>query len=269
MDLDDRGQEGFGWRFLNRYLGISGDYAGLELLRFYQVYRALVRAKVAFFRLGQETAAAARASDLALAEGYLELAAGYTRGRTTPLLITHGLSGSGKSSFVRRLAPLTGAINLHSDVERKRLHGLAAEAASRSPVAGGIYRPADHLATYRRLEELAASVLGSGFPVIVDATFLRQAQRDRLRRLATERGAPFAILDFEVPEAELRRRVEQRSARGGAVSEATTAVLARQLEQAEALTGAEQKVCLSVHPGTRAEAIAGRLADLARITSSD
>jgi aminoglycoside phosphotransferase family enzyme len=47
MDLDARGQSRFGQRFLNRYLERTGDYAGLEVLRFYQTYRAMVRAKVA------------------------------------------------------------------------------------------------------------------------------------------------------------------------------------------------------------------------------
>ena len=53
MDLDDRGQQTLARRFLNAYLEHSGDYAGLALLRFYQVYRALVRAKVSVIRLNQ------------------------------------------------------------------------------------------------------------------------------------------------------------------------------------------------------------------------
>lgn len=262
MDLDDRGEDALGWRFLNRYLRDGGDYAGLELLRFYQVYRALVRAKVAFFKLGQETVTAEKNRDLQRAEGYLHLAAGYTRHRATPLIITCGLSGSGKSRFVSLLAPRLGAITLHSDVERKRLHGLSAEASSRSPVGGGIYREADHQATYRQLEQLAATVVQAGFPAIVDATFLLREQRARLLRLAAGLRVPFVILDCQVPEAELRRRVEQRSAQGRAVSEAGLAVLDRQLEQAEPLSGAELACTLRVTPTTSVEEIVTRLGDL-------
>src|SRR3569833_1320034 len=53
MDLHDRGRDDLAHRALNDYLQASGDYAGLHLLRFYQVYRALVRAKVACLRCAQ------------------------------------------------------------------------------------------------------------------------------------------------------------------------------------------------------------------------
>ena len=53
MDFEDRGRRDFGWRFLNAYLEATGDYAGLAVLRFYLVYRALVRAKVHALRAQQ------------------------------------------------------------------------------------------------------------------------------------------------------------------------------------------------------------------------
>ncbi|MCB1863644.1 MAG: phosphotransferase, partial [Gammaproteobacteria bacterium] len=53
MDLEERGRADLGWRFLNAYLDETGDHAGLGLLDFYLVYRALVRAKVAALRVVQ------------------------------------------------------------------------------------------------------------------------------------------------------------------------------------------------------------------------
>jgi uncharacterized protein len=53
MDLDDRGYPAWAHRILNDYLEKTGDYTGLRLLRYYQVYRALVRAKVACIRMNQ------------------------------------------------------------------------------------------------------------------------------------------------------------------------------------------------------------------------
>src|SRR6266516_4567782 len=47
MDLEDRGRADLSHRFLNAYLERTGDYSGLAVLRFYLVYRALVRAKIA------------------------------------------------------------------------------------------------------------------------------------------------------------------------------------------------------------------------------
>ena len=47
MDLDSRHESGLAWTFLNAYLELRGDYDGLKGLRYYLVYRAMVRAKVA------------------------------------------------------------------------------------------------------------------------------------------------------------------------------------------------------------------------------
>ena len=54
MDLQDRGRPDLARRFLNAYLEQTGDYEGLEVLRYYLVYRAMVRAKVACIRAGQD-----------------------------------------------------------------------------------------------------------------------------------------------------------------------------------------------------------------------
>ena len=59
MDLMDRGRADLAWRFLNRYLEATGDYGGIPVLRFYIVYRALVRAKVHFMRAHQPHVAVA------------------------------------------------------------------------------------------------------------------------------------------------------------------------------------------------------------------
>ena len=103
MDLEDRQQQACATRFLNAYLAITGDYAGLVLLRLYKVYRALVRAKVDALRASQEppgSATCQAAVDDCLQ--YLHLAEQYTQPTTPCLLINHGLSGSGKS-YVSRL----------------------------------------------------------------------------------------------------------------------------------------------------------------------
>ena len=62
MDLQDRGRGDLGQRFLNAYLEITGDYAGLSVLRFYLAYRAMVRAMVARLRAVQHGAGNARRS---------------------------------------------------------------------------------------------------------------------------------------------------------------------------------------------------------------
>ena len=238
MDLEYRGQERLAWRFLNRYLELTGDYAAARLLPFYKAYRAMVRAKVAAIRLAQEGGESA-----ALREeftGYLEYAERCLAPGTRPTLcITHGLSGSGKSHFCLEMRERLGMIHLRSDLERKRLFGLAPDARSRSAVEGGIYTPEATQRTYGRLLGLAGELLDGGYSVVVDATFLEASRRAQFRALAEARGACFRILAFEAPESVLRERVVARSRKGGDPSEADLAVLERQLEKREPLTPEE------------------------------
>jgi len=78
------------------------------------------------------------------------------------LLITHGVSGSGKSTVARQLLAAAGAIRLRSDVERKRLFGLTAlePSADRAQV----YGPDATRRTFERLAECARAALRAGYP---------------------------------------------------------------------------------------------------------
>ena len=235
VDLLDRGQPALAAALLEEWLARTGDVDALRVLRFYSVYRALVRAKVAAIRAGQEEDADAGERDRAAARVYLDLAETLAAPPAPTLTITHGLSGSGKSRAARERVlgdARCATVRLRSDVERKRLFGLDALAASGSALDAGIYTPAAHAATYRRLTELAALALRAGWSVVVDAAFLRRAERDAFRHLAASEGVGFAILACDAPIDELRRRV---AARQGDASEATLAVLEKQLGWIEPL----------------------------------
>ena len=257
MDLDDRGERVLAWRFLNGYLRKTGDYTGLPLLAFYKVYRALVRAKVICLRLSQSgLSREERDLDRKLLSSYLALAGSYTADQQPLLIITHGFSGSGKTSFVTQLAPLCGAVSIHSDLERKRLHQLAAEENSHSPVAGGIYSVSAGLETYARLYALAEVQLRAGISVIVDATFIKKAARDQFIQLAKSHLVPLLILDFPLAEHQLEKRLEARANQGGSVSEATAEVLAYQLAHEDPLSGVELEKLITVYPQSEPEQIA-------------
>lgn len=263
MDLEDRGQKMLGWSLLNQYLQETGDYQGLHLLRFYEVYRAMVRAKVNCLRLAQPgVSVAERKQDRKLYQSYLSLAESFTAKAPKGLILTHGLSGSGKSTFVRELAPICGAIHLQSDLERKRLHGLEATMDSHSPPGGGIYCTKASDATYARLQRLAETVLTAGYPVIIDAAFLKRRQRNQLHCLAANLQVPLIVLDFPVPEAELRRRIRQRITEGGDASEANTKVLDYQIVGQQPLDENEQQSALTVCPETASDAIATCISEL-------
>jgi uncharacterized protein len=242
MDLLLHGASALAFRFLNTYLEAGGDYAGVRTLRYYLAYRAMVRAKIGAIRLGQAgLSTRAHARELASCRAYLALARRCLESRQPALIITHGLPGSGKTTFAQEALERLGAIRIRSDVERKRLFGLAPLEASR----GGedIYSANATRRTYARLHELAQIALIAGFPVIVDAAFLRRGEREDFRALAREMRVPFAIASLSAPNDVLRSRLAQRQARAQDASEADTGVLAMLQAAQEALDAAEYAHC--------------------------
>ena len=247
MDLAYRGRPDLAHRFLNGYLEATGDYGSLVLLPFYLTYRAMVRAKVAGIRLRQSGLAPEEAQHVREAFGsYLDLAERYTRPSRPRLVITHGVSGSGKTYGTQLLVEATGAIRMRSDVERKRLFGLTPLERSTDRSEFNLYAPDVTQRTYTQLAQQATRVVEAGYPAVVDATFLRRAQREAFRRLAAQLGVPFTILEFRADAETLRRHVAHRSAQGHDASEADVAVLHEQLAALEPLTAAEQTYALTV-----------------------
>jgi aminoglycoside phosphotransferase family enzyme/predicted kinase len=211
MDLMARGRADLGFAFLDAWLEHGGDHDAIQGLRFQLVYRATVRALVTALRGGPAPGAPGHAAYVALARGLLQRA---------------------------------GAIRLRSDVERKRLAGLAPLADSRA--AGDLYTRAGTAATYEHLAERASAILEAGWPVIVDAAFLRRGERERFAALAAAAGARFAILDCQAPMAVLRTRIAARRARADDASEADESVLALLAARQEPLTAAERAQAIVV-----------------------
>ncbi|MEJ2471894.1 MAG: AAA family ATPase [Desulfuromonadales bacterium] len=241
MDLDDRGETSPGWSFLNRYLRWTGDYRGMALLKFYLVYRALVRAKVGFLRLNQEhLTSEERIAEESLARSYLDLAHSYIQPTSPALVITHGFSASGKSTFVEDLSPLCPALSLHSDVERKRLSTPVFISSKRPPREPYTQRRGNNPSTRNWLHT--------------------QCWSQMMRHLADSHNVPFMILDFHVAESELLRRIVQRSKEQDTISDATETVLRHQLANADPLGEAEIADSLFVSPETAPETLATMIA---------
>jgi len=238
MDLEARGRADLAWRFLNAWLERTGDYAGLQVLDYYRIYRALVRARVAGLRLAQ-TEGQARAACLRELRRYLELALRFIRPRPLALWLAHGFSGSGKSTQSLALVCQRGMVRVRADVERKRLFGLAPEDSS-GAVPGGIYTQDASLRTHERLARAARSALDAGHAVLVDATFLNSALRARFIALAQALRVPIRILCFEAPLDVLRERVRARQQAGADASEADVRVLESQWAAARPLSAEEE-----------------------------
>jgi len=243
MDLMAHGRPDFAYLFLNRTLEITGDYLGLEVLRFYLVYRALVRAKVQAIKDSQESKRVSLDEKL---DSYISLAEQLVSVERPLLLITHGLSGSGKTHISSRLIGPLRALRVRSDIQRKRLHGLSETARSGSAIRADLYTPDATQKTYRELERCARTALRDGINFIVDAAFLEHKERARFRALAEQETAQFVILDCQASEQSLRQRVLARAAQHEDASEATSVVLDDQIARREPLDTDELSSAIAV-----------------------
>ncbi|HEX4052239.1 MAG TPA: AAA family ATPase [Steroidobacteraceae bacterium] len=212
MDLLSRQRAELAFAFLSAWLERTGDYDALPLLRFYAVYRALVRAKVDALRDEQQRRQQRIATAGALAHD-----------SSAALLLMHGVSASGKSWLSTRLIPALTAVRVRSDLERRRLYGSGAHSVAADDV------------TYRRLYDCAQSALASGLRIIVDATFLQAARQRPFLQLSRATGCPLLMIDCQAPTEVLEARISARSREAHDPSEADLAVLRRQLAQAEPL----------------------------------
>lgn len=240
MDLRHRDRPDLARRVQDLYLENTGDWDGVVLLPFYLTYRAMVRAKVAAIRAsGAAPGTQAHRAAMRDCHAHLQLACGFTRPGRGRLVITCGVSGSGKSHVTGGIIKIRDWIRLRADVERKRLAGLAPLEKSHSDPQQGLYTPATTARVYAHLAALAERLIASGMTVIVDATFLRRAQRRVFGDLAARLQVPFHILHLDAGRAELERRIALRNARGSDASEADGAVLAMQIAVAEAVAADE------------------------------
>lgn len=239
MDLEDKGRYDFAHCALNQYLAITGDYRGLFVLRYYHAYRAMVRAKIALFSMPTVNNEQERDQLLQPYRRYATLAEQDTHAPTPFLFIMHGLSGSGKSTVAQKIVEQIGAIQIRSDIERKRLAGLPAHARSNSSVNDELYSVEKNTSTYAHLADLAQNIIKAGYNVIVDATFLLESERQQFQELATQLKVPFVILHCDAPSERLQTIVERRAKQGKDASEANLAVLAMQHTKVQPLTAKE------------------------------
>ncbi|HWU49944.1 MAG TPA: AAA family ATPase [Asticcacaulis sp.] len=229
MDLWVRGHDAAANRILNAWLeqaarledDARGLYAGLELLPLYMSVRAGVRCHVNANYGGEAH------YGMDKARLYLEAAHRFLDLAPARLTAIGGLSGSGKSTRARRVAPAMGrppgAVILRSDEIRKRLWACP----EYEPLPREAYTSDENNRVYAQMLDLAEAALCAGQAVILDATFRESAWRDKAGRLATACHAPFDGVWLTAPGDLRRLRVESRVKD---VSDATGDVAAAQQE---------------------------------------
>jgi aminoglycoside phosphotransferase family enzyme/predicted kinase len=221
MDLCHRGLRGLANRLLNEWLWrMPGDHEeGLALLPMFLGRRAAIRAYV--------DAANAAIHDTIdeKARAYQRTALDLLQPAPPVLRAIGGLSGSGKTTLALEEAPALGrspgAVVVRSDVERKRLAGIALE--ERMPA--GSYTPQASARTYAVMLERAERLLRAGQSVVLDAVFARPEEREAAEALGKRLAVPFRGLWLDIPKEVAQARVAGRQ---GDASDATPAVVERQ-----------------------------------------
>jgi len=264
MDLAAHQRDDLRREALQAWVTAAGDFDALTLLPYFELYRALVRAKVAALR-GQQAGATAQPS--ASTPRYLEWAATRITRPAPTLVLMAGLSGSGKTWFGARIASHMQALVVRSDVERKRLAGLSALASSASPPDAGLYSVEFNARTYAHLRDCAAASLQGGESIVVDAANLRREERAQFVALARKHGANPVIVHCTAPLEVLRARVAARAAAAADASEATVALLDRQPSYWEPL-GADELDRVVTVDTTDPQAIERALPAIAALTAA-
>lgn len=219
MDLEHLGRADLGELFLATYRELAGDSWPGSLAHHHVAYRAHVRAKVMAIRAGQGGVAAAdeARSFLALARHRLE------QGRVR-VIVVGGLPGTGKSSLAAGLGDVLGATVLRSDAVRKELAGLTANDRATAPYGAGLYEREVTAATYEELLRRAKVALSMGKSVVLDASWLDPAWRERAASLAVATSSDLTELCCETSPAVARDRLRARLAAGHDPSDATPEV---------------------------------------------
>lgn len=248
MDLLEHKRPDFAWRFLSAYLERDGDYRHLDLIRFFAVYRAMVRAKVTWMNCQNQTAAGLHSVAPNVDPGglpdshpwdrYLVVAHQLTQPAEPKLSITFGFSGSGKSTRALVEIGRSGGIQIRSDVERQRI--------KTEQTSANLYDSQTTDRVYHKLLADAELILAAGYSVVVDATFLALRHRAEFKKLAHRMGREFEILACDASFNESVARIKNRT---DDPSEATIEVLKQQMDHFDPLT-AEEQACVAPAEGS-------------------
>jgi aminoglycoside phosphotransferase family enzyme/predicted kinase len=265
MDLDHAGRPELAKRFAAEIAAALGDSGMGWLMDFYKCYRAYVRGKVECLRGAAAGASGAdRKESAGRARRHFQLALRYAVAGSEPMvLVVMGRVGSGKSALARALGNELDWPVFSSDRARKQIAGVPLFERGDEAARGRLYSAAMTRKTYDQLLNDAIEQTRQHRGAILDATFGRRAERDRLRARFAAEGVHFRFVEARADDAVVMERLRLRASRPDEVSDA-------RLEDFETLSKlfeppsepARNKMILAQTTGPPDKTLAGALQDL-------
>jgi aminoglycoside phosphotransferase family enzyme/predicted kinase len=248
MDLEVRGGGALVQPFLARYLKLLNDPELSVLLPFYECYRALVRGKVEAIRSHGTGGNALR---------YFRFAARFTWEPLKPFFImVCGLTGSGKSTLARELSDSLGMPLINSDTVRKAMAGKLGRQAV--PFNEGIYSFTMTERTYAKMTREAQKQVFNGAGAILDATFARGANREKIIRVAEKNKIPLVVIRCFASDETIYARLARRMEEGKDISDGRWEIYLQQKAAYEPMSESLLANSLELNTEAPAEQLARR-----------
>jgi len=228
MDLSWHGRVDLAERLLATYARETQDYGLYSVVNFYESYRAFVRGKIASF-LAFDTAASTEARDRAKREArrYFILSLAFERPSLVPprIVAVGGMIACGKSRNAAIIGDLLAAPVVSSDRLRKHMLGARPDDSLETAPWSGAYSPATTERVYAGLWNAAETVVSSGRPVVLDASFRTTSSRANIHQLATRLGVPFTFVECSAPRDVILERLAGREREDSHESDARPSLL--------------------------------------------
>jgi aminoglycoside phosphotransferase family enzyme/predicted kinase len=228
MDLAWHGRTDLAERLLSTYVRHTQDYGLYSVVDFYESYRAFVRGKIASF-LAFDASASTTSRERARREArrYFMLSLAFERPPLVPprIVAVGGLIACGKSRNASIIGEILAAPVVSSDRLRKHLLEVEPTDSLETEPWSGAYAPETTARVYDTLFSAAETIVRSGRPVILDASFRTGTMRHRAQTLADCLGVPFTFIECVAPRDVILERLAKRESANGHESDARPSLL--------------------------------------------
>ena len=179
------------------------------------------------------------------------------------VVIICGLTGSGKSVLARALADRLDIPVINSDAVRKQMVGNVGK--NLVAFESGIYSQEMTERTYAQMADLAEKNILSGHGAILDGTFSRKTNREKILELAERYRILLAVIRCYASDDTTRIRLENRLAEGTDISDGRWEIYHRQQEAYEPMEEIPAAACLDLNTEEPVEDLVRRVEEFLRV----